>query len=89
VRRTLRRQALTWLRDDLARFVKMADRSGLAGKKLVREKMQHWRQDTALASVRDPATLSQLSDQERQAWQKLWQEVAAFLVTVDEYTEGK
>jgi serine/threonine-protein kinase len=80
----LRRQALHWLREDLAAYRKMAERQEPAAKQVVRETMRHWQQDTDLASVRDPAPLDQLSDDERQQWHQLWQDVAALLKKVDE-----
>jgi hypothetical protein len=39
--------------------------------------MQHWQSDADLASVRDREALGKLSEGERDAWQKLWADVAA------------
>jgi serine/threonine-protein kinase len=87
-RPTLRRQALAWLRDDLARYVKTADRDGPAGKKLVSERLRHWQQDAAIASVRDEAALASLPDDQRQAWRQFWQEVAALQTKVGEQKDN-
>jgi hypothetical protein len=73
----LRRQALRWLRDDLALYAKAAAPQD------VRERLAHWRQDSDLASVRDPAALDRLPDDERQQWRKLWDDVAALLRKVE------
>jgi tetratricopeptide (TPR) repeat protein len=82
VRQMLRRQALAWLRDDLVLWAKMAERAEAPAKQQVRQAMQHWQQDADLASVRDPAALGQLPDDERQPWRQLWADVAALLAKV-------
>jgi tetratricopeptide (TPR) repeat protein len=80
----LRRQALAWLRDDLAAYRKLAERDAAAGKQLVRERMQHWQRDADLASVRDPQALGQLPEDERRQWHQLWEEVATLLKKVEQ-----
>jgi tetratricopeptide (TPR) repeat protein len=67
------RQALDWLRADLKAWAQATDRA------LVEGKLQHWQQDTNLASVRDKETLAKLPPAERDAWQKLWSDVAGLL----------
>src|SRR5581483_3107864 len=61
----LRRQALQWLRADLALYAGMAKRDDPKAKAFVRERMQHWQKDPDLASVRDPAELQKLPESER------------------------
>jgi tetratricopeptide (TPR) repeat protein len=73
----LRRQALAWLRDDLALYAKQAERAEAAEKQFVRERMRHWQQDADLASVRDEESLARLPDHERATWRRLWADVAA------------
>jgi serine/threonine-protein kinase len=80
----LRRQALAWLRDDLAAYARMAQGAEPAGKQLVRERMRHWQQDSDLGSVRDPRALDRLSADERRPWQQLWQDVGSLLKKVEE-----
>jgi serine/threonine-protein kinase len=75
----LRRQALAWLRDDLAAYRTLAERPEPAAKQLVQEKMRHWQQDADLAPVRDPRALDTFPDDERQPWRRLWEDVAALL----------
>jgi serine/threonine-protein kinase len=79
VRVMMRRQALDWLRADLALWAKVAGRAEPAAKQAVRQTLTHWRQDTDLASVRDRAALDRLPDDERQQWRALWSDVAALL----------
>jgi Flp pilus assembly protein TadD len=65
----LRALALAWLRADL-------DAYRAAGQgELVRQRLAHWQADADLASVRD--RLNGLPDAERDAWRRLWEEVAA------------
>jgi serine/threonine-protein kinase len=80
----LRRQVLAWLRDDLALWAKVAERAEAPAKQAVRQTMRHWQQDTDLASVRDPAALDQLLDDEGRQWRQLWNDVAGLLAKVGE-----
>jgi tetratricopeptide (TPR) repeat protein len=79
VRLGLRRQALGWLRDDLALYVKLAEREEPGARQVVPQTMQHWEQDADLASVRDQEALDKLPDDERQQWRQLWDDVGALL----------
>jgi serine/threonine-protein kinase len=74
---SLRRQALTWLRADLALHAKMAERD--EARKAVQQRLMHWQKDPDLAGVRDPEALKSLPDGERAACAELWAEVAALL----------
>jgi Tfp pilus assembly protein PilF len=76
-RARLRRQALDWLTADLAVWAKVADNT--ADRPRLRQKMQHWQQDSDFAGVRDAAALAKLPEAERAAWQKLWADVADLL----------
>jgi tetratricopeptide (TPR) repeat protein len=77
----LRRQALGWLRGDQALYAKLAERD-TAAKQFVRQRLNHWREESDLTSVRDPEALVKLSD-DRAAWRQLWQDVAALLKKVE------
>ena len=68
----LRRQALDWLRADLA----LRARLRLDGKS-VAEALAPWQADAALAGVRDRAPLEKLPADERDEWLRLWADVAA------------
>jgi tetratricopeptide (TPR) repeat protein len=75
----LRAQAYRWLQADLALYAKLAQQDDPKIKESVRQRMIYWRQDLTLASVRDTAARAGLDTDERQHWQKLWQEVDAVL----------
>jgi serine/threonine-protein kinase len=75
----LRAQAYRWLRADLALYARLAEQADPRAKQAVRQRLLHWRADTDLASVRDKPALAGLDADERQQWQRLWQEVDALL----------
>ena len=75
----LRRQALAWLRDDLAFYLNLAEREEPGAKQAVRQLLGHWPEDIDLVSVRDTDALGKLPEAERKEWQKLWADVAATL----------
>jgi hypothetical protein len=41
--------------------------------------LQHWQKDSALAGLRDKDAVEKLPEAERDAWRKLWADVAALL----------
>src|SRR5262249_5166425 len=71
-RADFRYRALQWLRADLVAWGKQLDKHADQARPAVQRKMTHWKQDTDLAGVRDPAALAKLPPDERDAWQKLW-----------------
>jgi serine/threonine-protein kinase len=75
----LRKQALDWLRADLASWGKQVSPGTPQARVAARRKLLRWRQDGALAGVRDAAALANLPQAERAEWQKLWADVAALL----------
>jgi serine/threonine-protein kinase len=72
-RARLRRQALDWLRGDLAACSRATDRA------LVQKTLLHWQQDADFAGVRDEEALARLPRAEREAWRQLWSDVADLL----------
>jgi serine/threonine-protein kinase len=78
----LRRQALLWLRDDLALYARLADGAEATARQTVRQRLAHWRQDSDLAAVRDKAALDILPDNEQQACRRLWGDVSTLLEKV-------
>jgi serine/threonine-protein kinase len=74
-RRRWRRQALDWLTADLASWEKELKRNPAR----VRFALPHWQRETALAAYRDEESLAELPEDEREAWKKLWVQVAALL----------
>jgi hypothetical protein len=80
----LRRQALRWLRADLALWTKMAEHNDTGARREVRERLTDWQQEADVASVRGPHALDRLSEEERAAWRLLWMDVAALRQRVEE-----
>jgi tetratricopeptide (TPR) repeat protein len=75
----LRKEALDWLRADLAAWGKLVESGQPAARAAVQRKMRHWQQDRDLASLREPSALAQLSPEQRTAYTQLWADVAALL----------
>jgi serine/threonine-protein kinase len=86
-RARLRKQALDWLRADLALHTKQLARAQAADRAQVRHQMRHWQQDSGLAAIRDKAALAQRPADERQACEKLWADVASLLKKAGEETK--
>jgi serine/threonine-protein kinase len=77
-RHRLRRQALEWLRADLLLWTNQL--GGKEGQKSVAvQQLRHWQEDPNLAGVRDPAGLSKLPLDEREAWGKLWAQIGTLV----------
>jgi serine/threonine-protein kinase len=78
-RARLRKQALDWLRADLALRTRQLESGQPADRTASQRALQHWQKDTDLASLRDAAALAKLSADEQQACNQLWTDVAAFV----------
>ena len=76
-RARLRRQALEWLRADLAANAKLLESGQLKDRERVRQRLRQWRRDPDLSGVRDPAALAVLPTSEQQACKQLRAEVEA------------
>jgi tetratricopeptide (TPR) repeat protein len=87
-RALLRQQALAWLEADLAAYRRLLDHEPDKSAPLVRERMQHWQQDTDFASVRGPEALAKLREAERSAWQDLWSDLADVLTGLKAQATG-
>jgi serine/threonine protein kinase/Tfp pilus assembly protein PilF len=74
----LRKQALDWLRADLAGYTGLLGQGFSQNNAAVQHRLRRWQQDAYLANVRGDA-LARLPESERKAWQKLWADVAATL----------
>jgi tetratricopeptide (TPR) repeat protein len=77
-RARLRRQALTWLRAELALRAKPVAGSRPGDRDAARQALKHWLEDPDLAGVRGEA-LAKLPEAERQPWRQLWADVAETL----------
>ena len=78
-RAKLRNQARTWLEAELATWTKLLGSANAQGRQAIAKTLEHWQQDTDLASVRDAAELAKLPDGEREEWKSLWSNVDALL----------
>jgi tetratricopeptide (TPR) repeat protein len=74
-----RRQALKWLRQDLAWWGRALDSGNAQARADVRGRLQFWQTDGDLACLRDPSALAGLPPDERKECVTLWDEVAAVL----------
>jgi eukaryotic-like serine/threonine-protein kinase len=82
-RASLRRQALDWLRAELAQGAKLR-RDGKSGG----PPLTTWQTDTDLAAVRDQVPLAKLPATEREQWRRLWADVDASLAA-DPLEQGR
>jgi tetratricopeptide (TPR) repeat protein len=90
-RARLRRQALDWLRADVAAWGRLLDREpdragSAAG---VTRVLQNWLADPDLAGLRGPQALARLPEAERQPWQQLWSDLAGVLARAQAMSKPK
>jgi hypothetical protein len=78
----LRRQALDWLRADLAAYTKLVQGNDDKQKQVTEGSLAYWQQDPDLVSVRGKDALDRLAEQERSEWRKLWADWDAVLQNV-------
>jgi protein O-mannosyl-transferase len=78
----LRNESLNWLRADLAAWSRQALGGTAEARAAAQRALRAWKRDDRLGCVRDPAALAKWVPAEREAWQKLWQEVDAVLARV-------
>jgi tetratricopeptide (TPR) repeat protein len=74
-----RRQALDWLRRDLAWWAEALDKGNTQTRARVRQALKHWQSDDDLAGVRARDALTRLPEKERRQWERLWSDVAVLL----------
>ena len=75
----LRRQALDWLRADLALRSRQLEAGPTADPAAAQQALRHWQEDPDLAGIRDAASLAKLPADDRAACEKLWANVAGLL----------
>ena len=78
----LRRQALDWLKADLAAWGQLLDSGPPQDRPAIVQTLNHWQQHTDLAGLRDGAMLAKLTVGEQKAFRQLWADVAALLKKV-------
>jgi serine/threonine protein kinase/tetratricopeptide (TPR) repeat protein len=82
----LRRQALDWLRTDLAACRQLLEKEPIKAPPMLAQRLQNWQLEKEFAGVRGEA-LKHLPEAEREEWQKLWADVAD-LVTRPQTNRG-
>jgi serine/threonine-protein kinase len=78
------RQALDWLRADLAPHEKRLGSGKPEDVLAVRDRLQEWQRVEDLAGLREPDALAKLPADEQEACRKLWADVAAVLQKAQE-----
>jgi tetratricopeptide (TPR) repeat protein len=78
-RARLRKQALDWLKADLALEAKKLESGRSADRAEVQRHLKKWQQDTDLAGIRDQAALEKLPPDEQKAFAQLWADAATLL----------
>jgi hypothetical protein len=71
-----RGQARAWLEADVNAHAKRMKEGSLDAFILATQQVPHWHKDAAFACIRDPKDIASLSEEEKQACQKLWADVA-------------
>jgi predicted Zn-dependent protease len=74
-----RKQALDWLKADLAAWSKILENEPPQARQVISQTLQHWKADADLAGLRDRAAMDKLPDDEQKACRALWAEVDALL----------
>jgi hypothetical protein len=82
----LRRQALAWLGAELEAQRRLLEREPAPNCGCIAGGLQRWLRDPSFDRVREADALSRLPVAERQAWQKLWADVADTLAQAKEAT---
>jgi serine/threonine protein kinase/Flp pilus assembly protein TadD len=76
------RQALAWLRADLALWTKVLNSDDPQARATARQELTHWQRDPDLAGLRDLSRLVQWPKAERESCLDLWADVSATLARV-------
>jgi serine/threonine protein kinase/Flp pilus assembly protein TadD len=74
-----RKQALQWLRADLAACARLLESRRPEDYRVVRGRLRNWQCDHDLASLREPAALAQLPADEQRECRQLWTDVESLL----------
>ncbi|WP_152052889.1 serine/threonine-protein kinase [Tautonia marina] len=84
-RAKLRSKALGWLQDELERWSALVEQADDIQAREIVETLEYWQIDPDLESIRDANALQQVPEPERQAFERLWQDVTR----LREEAEGK
>jgi len=75
----LRQRARDWLRADLFVCAGVATKEDAKLRQVLYQRLSFWLRDDHFATVRDATELAALPEQERKAWQQLWEDVAVLM----------
>jgi serine/threonine-protein kinase len=75
-RARLRKQALDWLRADLGLYAKKMEAGKPEDRAAVQDALRKWQEEPDLGSIRDATALNLLSTEEKDAFGRLWADVA-------------
>ena len=78
-RARLRKQALDWLRADLAMYATRLQGSDAQDRKIMQKLLEHWQRDDDLIGIRESAALAKLPAGERASAVQLWADVENLL----------
>jgi serine/threonine-protein kinase len=74
-----RKQAIEWLKADLAAWAKIVEQGSPQEKQAVAPMLQHWKADPDLASLREADAVAKLNAEDQRACRAVWSEVGALL----------
>ena len=92
---THRKQALDWLRAELIVWTGLIESGPPETRVITAQTLEHWQQDSDLASLRDGTELAKLPADEQTAFKQLWAKVAELLErskakeTTDTHSSGR
>jgi eukaryotic-like serine/threonine-protein kinase len=78
-RTALRRQALDWLKADLAAASRIVATGRLERRNAIHEMLQYWKREADSAGIRNDEASAKLPEIERAEWRLLWTDVEALL----------
>jgi len=74
-----RKQAIDWLKADLAAWSKLMNSAPPQARQSISRTLDHWKADTDLTGLRDPAPMATVTADEQKACRAVWAEVDALL----------
>jgi eukaryotic-like serine/threonine-protein kinase len=77
--KTLRNQALNWLKEDLAHWAKLLDQGVPESRETTIRWLNDWKRNPDLAAIRDEEALQKFPADEQSKWRALWQDVESLL----------
>jgi eukaryotic-like serine/threonine-protein kinase len=75
----LRRQALEWLKADLAVITSIFEAASPAKRSNIAAAMEQWKRDIDLAGVREPEALAAMPEEDRKVWRAFWADLDSLL----------